>query len=107
MPIQNIRDMIKSPSKPFRQVLLGMALLASMALSFDVAAQKFAYIDSEYVLLHMPEYAAAQTELNNFAIEWQADIESKLEAADRLEVAYRAERIDFSILFSRLDRFSR
>jgi outer membrane protein len=41
----------------------------------------------------MPEYAAAQTELNNFAIEWQADIESKLEAADRLEVAYRAERV--------------
>ena len=92
-PIQNSRDMIKSLSSSFRQAVFGVAVLASMAVSFDAAAQKFAYIDSEYVLLHMPEYASAQTELNNFAIEWQADIESKLEAADRLEVAYRAERV--------------
>ena len=40
-------------------------------------AQKFAYIDSDYVLLHMPDYASAQQELNSFAIEWQAEIETK------------------------------
>ena len=73
--------MIKSLSSSFRQAVFGVAVLASMAVSFDAAAQKFAYIDSEYVLLHMPEYASAQTELNNFAIEWQADIESKLEGS--------------------------
>ena len=85
--------MIKSLSSSFRQAVFGVAVLASMAVSFDAAAQKFAYIDSEYVLLHMPEYATAQTELNNYAIQWQADVETKLEAADRLEVAYRAERV--------------
>ena len=71
------------------------ALLAAMfvGMSLGAQAQKFAYIDSEYVLLHMPEYAEAQTELNNLAIGWQAEIEDKLEAADRLEVAYRAERV--------------
>jgi len=70
------------------------ALLAVLGLTALAGqAQKFAYIDSEYVLLHMPEYATAQTELNNYAIQWQADIEAKLEAADRLEVAYRAERV--------------
>ena len=62
-------------------------------MTLTTQAQKFAYIDSEYVLLHMPEYATAQTELNNYAIQWQADVEAKLEAADRLEVAYRAERV--------------
>ena len=56
-------------------------------------AQKFAYIDTDYVLLHLPDFASAQQELNTYAIEWQAEIESKLEAADRLEVAYRAERV--------------
>ena len=72
-----------------------LALLAAMfvGMSLGAHAQKFAYIDSEYVLLHMPEYAEAQTELNNLAIGWQAEIEDKLEAADRLEVAYRAERV--------------
>ena len=64
-----------------------------VGVSLGAQAQKFAYIDSEYVLLHMPEYAEAQTELNNLAIGWQAEIEDKLEAADRLEVAYRAERV--------------
>jgi outer membrane protein len=75
--------------------LIRQALLAAMfvAVSLGAQAQKFAYIDSEYVLLHMPEYAEAQTELNNLAIGWQSEIEDKLEAADRLEVAYRAERV--------------
>ena len=75
--------------------LIRQAMLAAMfvGMSLGAQAQKFAYIDSEYVLLHMPEYAEAQTELNNLAIGWQAEIEDKLEAADRLEVAYRAERV--------------
>ena len=75
--------------------LIRQALLAAMfvGMSLGAQAQKFAYIDSEYVLLHMPEYAEAQTELNNLAIGWQSEIEDKLEAADRLEVAYRAERV--------------
>ena len=74
-------------------------LIASIALLFVISmpnqskAQKFAYIDTDYVLLHLPDFAAAQQELNTYAIEWQADIESKLDAADRLEVAYRAERV--------------
>ena len=78
---------------PFNRIR--QALLAAMfvGMSLGAQAQKFAYIDSEYVLLHMPEYAEAQTELNNLAIGWQAEIEDKLEAADRLEVAYRAERV--------------
>jgi outer membrane protein len=59
----------------------------------SASAQKFAYIDSDYVLLHMPDYASAQQELNSYAIEWQSEIEAKLDAADRLEVAYRAERV--------------
>jgi len=73
-----------------------LAALAIALFSFapqSALAQKFAYIDSDYVLLHMPDYASAQQELNSFAIEWQAEIETKLDAADRLEVAYRAERV--------------
>ena len=38
-------------------------------MSLGAQAQKFAYIDSEYVLLHMPEYAEAQTELNNLPLD--------------------------------------
>lgn len=75
---------------------INLAVFAIAFFSFapqSVLAQKFAYIDSDYVLIHMPDYASAQQELNSFAIEWQAEIETKLDAADRLEVAYRAERV--------------
>ena len=76
-----------------KNLIAVIALSASFTVPFQLNAQKFAYIDSEYVLMHLPDYAAAQQELNTFAIEWQAEIEAKLESADRLEVAYRAERV--------------
>lgn len=83
-----------SPSTFLKRLATRALLVFAFAgIGFATQAQKFAYIDSEYVLLHMPEYATAQTELNNYAIQWQADVEAKLEAADRLEVAYRAERV--------------
>ena len=76
-----------------KTLILSFALFFLGASANETLAQKFAYIDSDYVLLHMPDFAAAQQELNTYAMEWQAEIESKLEAADRLEVAYRAERV--------------
>lgn len=76
-----------------KQLIAILAFGMLFALPLSMNAQKFAYIDSEYVLLHMPDFATAQQDLNGFAIEWQAEIESKLQAADRLEVAYRAERV--------------
>jgi outer membrane protein len=72
-----------------RSAFLGALIL----LAVSAWAQKFAYIDSDYVLLHMQEYADAQKELNQMSIDWQAEIEEKLTAVDRLETAYRAERI--------------
>lgn len=62
-------------------------------LGSAIHAQKFAYIDSDYVLMHIPEYEAAQQELNRLSQEWQAEIEAKWEAVERLELAYRAERV--------------
>ena len=76
-----------------KNLIAALALLFVVAIPNQTNAQKFAYIDTDYVLLHLPDFAAAQQELNTYAIEWQADIESKLDAADRLEVAYRAERV--------------
>ncbi|MEO0403445.1 MAG: OmpH family outer membrane protein [Bacteroidota bacterium] len=66
---------------------------ALLILGFQTQAQKFAYIDSDYVLSHMPEYADAQAELNRLSVQWQEEIEAKYEAIARLESAYKAEKI--------------
>lgn len=68
---------------------LGLALVAGHPAN----AQKFAYIDTDYVLLHLPEYSEAQGTLNQMAVDWQVEIEMKLDAVERLEMAYRAERV--------------
>ncbi len=62
---------------PFFILITCMLGLASVA-----EAQKFAYIDSDYVLLHMPEYSDAQKELNQMAIDWQVEVETKLQSVE-------------------------
>ena len=69
--------------------MLGLALV----VGHHANAQKFAYIDTDYVLLHLPEYSDAQGQLNQMAVDWQVEIEMKLDAVERLEMAYRAERV--------------
>lgn len=64
-----------------------------VACSLQAGAQKYAYIDTEYILQHLPEYAEAQAELNTLAGGWLDEIEEKYEAANQLETAYRAERV--------------
>lgn len=68
-------------------------MLSLLGFAANAEAQKFAYIDSDYVLLHMPEYSDAQKELNQLAIDWQVEVETKLQSVERMELAYRAERI--------------
>ena len=70
-------------------VSLGFVLLVGSTAQ----AQKFAYVDTDYVLLHLPEYSEAQGQLNQMAVDWQVEIEMKLDAVERLEMAYRAERV--------------
>jgi len=70
-------------------IVLGLALV----VGYHANAQKFAYIDTDYVLLHLPEYSDAQGQLNQMAVDWQVEVEMKLDAVERLEMAYRAERV--------------
>lgn len=72
------------------QLLLPVLLVLP---SLNVLAQKYAYVDTEYILSHLPEYAEAQQELNALASGWLDEIEEKYEAANQLETAYRAERV--------------
>ena len=67
--------------------------LAMIVGAQTVAAQKFAYVDSKYVLSHMPEYVAAQKQINELSSEWQAQVEQKYSAIEQLEKAFQAEKI--------------
>ncbi|MEG2070011.1 MAG: OmpH family outer membrane protein [Bacteroidales bacterium] len=56
-------------------------------------SQKYAYIDSEYILSNMPDYKEAQAELDRMAVEWQKEIEAKFKTIDSMYKKYQVEAI--------------
>jgi outer membrane protein len=74
-----------------KKILLSLGILVAAAAG--ASAQKFGYVDSKYILSHMPSYQAAQQEINKLSDQWQKEIEEKYNTIDKLEKAYQAEKI--------------
>lgn len=62
-------------------------------LSLPLFGQKYAYIDSEYILGNMPDYVEAQAELDRLAAQWQREIESKFKSIDSMYKKFQVEAI--------------
>lgn len=74
-----------------KKLILTMAILFS---AFAVTlAQKYAYVDSDYILENIPEYQDALDILDEFSIQWQKEIEEKFAAVDELYREYQAEAV--------------
>ena len=71
-------------------VIAFILLLTASVCSY---AQKWAFVDTEYILANIPEYKAAQGELDRISVEWQKEIEAKYAEIDKLYKAYQAEQI--------------
>lgn len=56
-------------------------------------AQKFAYIDSEFILENIPEYTDAKKEVDELSMQWQRDIEAKFAEIDQLYKKFTAEAV--------------
>ena len=61
--------------------------------AFSQQAAKFGYVDTEYILGQIPEYKAAQTELDKTSAQWQKEIELKFAEVEKLNKAYQADAI--------------
>jgi outer membrane protein len=61
--------------------------------SLQSKAQKFAYVDTEYILDNMSEYRDAQDVLDKLSLEWQKEIELKFAAIDKMYKDYQAEAV--------------
>lgn len=72
---------------------LFFVLLAFVWGSEPVSAQKFGYVDTEFVFGKMPEYQKALGEIDKFADKWSKDIQDKYVEIDKLQKAYQAEEI--------------
>ena len=64
-----------------------------LLLSFGAKAQRYAVIDSKYILEKLPEYKESQTKLNQFSVQWQKEIEQKQADLDKMYKDYDAEQV--------------
>lgn len=68
--------------------------LSLIVLAFTSQAQtKFCFVDSEYILKHIPEYKSAQTQLDDLSAEWQKEIDARYAAIEKMYKAYQAEQV--------------
>ena len=72
-------------------------IILLLALTFtaftSTFAQRFAFVDSDYILKHIPEYAAAQKQLAALSDQWQKEVDTRSQEIDRLYKAYEADKV--------------
>lgn len=66
-------------------ILVGLANVAS--------AQRYAYVDSQYILDNVPDYSKAQEELDRLAEAWLKEVESQFALVDQKRNEFEAEKI--------------
>ena len=56
---------------------IGLFVIVLLFAGNGYFAQKVGYVDTDYILSNIPEYKAAQTELDKASVDWQKEIEIK------------------------------
>jgi outer membrane protein len=74
-----------------KKIFFSIFLVA--AISHCSFAQRFAYVDTEYILDMMPAYRSAQKQLDQLSEDWQKEIEKKQSNIDKMYKDYQAEQV--------------
>lgn len=62
-------------------------------LNTSVFAQRFVYVDSEYILERLPDYKKAQEQVDIIADEWRKEIDAKYKDLEKMRKAFQAEEV--------------
>ena len=70
-----------------------LILMLTLFISAGSYAQKFAYIDTEYILNNIPAYKQAQDQLDKLSEGWQREVENMYAELDKMYRDYQAEKV--------------
>ncbi len=68
-----------------------LLMVCMVVISFAANAQRFAYVDTKYILEKLPDYKSAQQKLDDQATAWQKEIDQKNDALKKMYAKYQAE----------------
>ena len=80
--------------KEMKRLILSAALLVVCVLT--VQAQRFALVDMEFILKHIPAYEQANRQMETLSKQWQGEIETKSDEAKALYDAYQKDAASLS-----------
>lgn len=70
-----------------------IALFLLLFIINDTFAQKFGYVDTEYILSRMSGYKEAQAEIEKLAKGWESEIQQMYKEVEEMEAALQAEEV--------------
>jgi len=70
-----------------------LLILVVSFLAITTQAQKFAYVDTDYILNKIPEFNQAQDKLDALSADWQKEIENKYADVDQMYRNYQQEQV--------------
>ena len=73
-----------------RLLLTFLGILVCVSTSF---AQKFGYVDTEFITSKMPEYAKVQQQIDQNTKTWLTEVEKKKEELEKLEKQFKLEEL--------------
>ena len=74
-----------------KKIILIAAIICTFG--FSASAQKYAFVNTDYILGNIPEYADAQAQLDELSIQWQKEIEVKFAEIDKLYKNFQNEAV--------------
>lgn len=77
-----------------KKIILTLAIVLVTGVS--AFAQRFAYVDSEYILKHIPEYTSAQKQLEDMSVNWQKEVDARYGSIERMYKSYQQDQVMLS-----------
>ena len=81
---------IKNKLIPMKKYILASFLLL---IGLGASAQRFAYVDTEYILKHLPDYKAAQSQIDGLSQQFQKQVDDNFGEIDKMYKAYQADQV--------------
>lgn len=68
-----------------------LAIILLLSVLVPVHAQKYACVNTDYIMRNMPEYSQALNKINKYIEEWQQELQNKQQEVDELRQQYQQE----------------
>ena len=74
-----------------KKIILLAVIFCTMG--FGASAQKYAFVNTDYIIDNIPEYTDAQAQLDELSANWQKEIDAKFAEIDKMYKSYQNEAV--------------